>query len=125
MLPRFRDPLGGGFLGNYIKSPARRYEKTKGRVTFEDVAAFARLRQRDRFGERAGTHWAVLRGWAGCYTRHVYGQCRGRTNSGRGAVPQSRSPCISSSRTATGACASAVVSASRSSASGSAWGSTA
>jgi cell division protease FtsH len=38
LLPRFRDPLGGGFLGNYIKSPARRYEKTKGRVTFDDVA---------------------------------------------------------------------------------------
>jgi cell division protease FtsH len=38
LLPRFRDPLGGGFLGNYIKSPARRYEKSKGRITFEDVA---------------------------------------------------------------------------------------
>jgi cell division protease FtsH len=38
MLPRIRDPLGGGFLSNYIKSPARRYEKTKGRVTFDDVA---------------------------------------------------------------------------------------
>ncbi|MBM4071899.1 MAG: ATP-dependent zinc metalloprotease FtsH [Planctomycetes bacterium] len=38
LLPRFRDPLGGGFLGNYIKSPARRYEKNKSRVTFEDVA---------------------------------------------------------------------------------------
>jgi cell division protease FtsH len=38
LLPRFRDPLGGGFLSNYIKSPARRYEKTKMRVTFEDVA---------------------------------------------------------------------------------------
>jgi cell division protease FtsH len=38
LLPRFRDPLGGGFLGNYIKSPARRYEKTKARITFDDVA---------------------------------------------------------------------------------------
>jgi cell division protease FtsH len=38
LLPRFRDPLGGGFLSNYIKSPARRYEKSKMRVTFEDVA---------------------------------------------------------------------------------------
>jgi cell division protease FtsH len=37
-LPRFRDPLGGGFLNNYVKSPARRYEKTKMRVTFTDVA---------------------------------------------------------------------------------------
>jgi cell division protease FtsH len=35
---RFRDPLGGGFLSNYIKSPARRYERSKQRVTFEDVA---------------------------------------------------------------------------------------
>jgi len=38
ILPRFRDPLGGGFLSNYIKSPAKRYDKTKMRVTFEDVA---------------------------------------------------------------------------------------
>jgi cell division protease FtsH len=38
LLPRFRDPLGGGFLGNYIKSPARRYEKTKHKTTFDDVA---------------------------------------------------------------------------------------
>jgi cell division protease FtsH len=38
LLPRFRDPLGGGFLSNYIKSPARRYERSKLRVTFEDVA---------------------------------------------------------------------------------------
>jgi cell division protease FtsH len=38
LLPRMRDPMGGGFLTNYIKSPARRYEKNKGRVTFEDVA---------------------------------------------------------------------------------------
>ncbi len=37
-LPRFRDPLGGSFLTNYIKSPARRYEKSKMRVTFDDVA---------------------------------------------------------------------------------------
>ncbi len=39
ILPRFRDPLaGGGFLSNYIKSPAHRYERNKLRVTFEDVA---------------------------------------------------------------------------------------
>jgi cell division protease FtsH len=38
VLPRFRDPLGGGFLSNYIKSPARRYERDKLRVTFDDVA---------------------------------------------------------------------------------------
>ena len=38
LLPRFRDPLGGGFLSNYIKSPAKRYERNKTRTTFEDVA---------------------------------------------------------------------------------------
>jgi cell division protease FtsH len=38
LLPRFRDPMGGGFLSNYIKSPARRYERTKQRTTFDDVA---------------------------------------------------------------------------------------
>ncbi len=38
LLPRFRDSMGGGFLNSYIKSPAKRYERGKGRVTFEDVA---------------------------------------------------------------------------------------
>jgi cell division protease FtsH len=38
VFPRVRDPLGGSFLNNYIKSPARRYERTKARTTFEDVA---------------------------------------------------------------------------------------
>jgi cell division protease FtsH len=38
LIPRFRDPLGGNFLNSYIKSPARRYERGKQRVTFEDVA---------------------------------------------------------------------------------------
>src|SRR5213595_2908932 len=33
-----RDPLGGGFLSSYIKSPAKRYDKSKMRTTFEDVA---------------------------------------------------------------------------------------
>src|SRR5213595_26308 len=33
-----RDPLGGGFLSNYVKSPAKRYDKTKMRTTFDDVA---------------------------------------------------------------------------------------
>lgn len=40
-LPRMRDPLGGNFLNNYIRSPAKRYDKTKMRVTFEDVADMA------------------------------------------------------------------------------------
>ncbi len=38
LLPRLRDPLGGGFLSNYIKSPAKRYERSRNRITFEDVA---------------------------------------------------------------------------------------
>jgi len=38
VLPRFRDPLGGNFLTNYIKSPARRYERNKTRITFDEVA---------------------------------------------------------------------------------------
>ncbi len=38
VLPRFRDPVGGGFLNNYVRSPAKRYEKGKGRTTFDDVA---------------------------------------------------------------------------------------
>jgi len=37
-LPRMRDPMGGGFLSSYTRSPAKRYEKGKGRVTFDDVA---------------------------------------------------------------------------------------
>jgi cell division protease FtsH len=35
---RFRDPLGGGILNSYIKSPARRYDRSKMRITFDDVA---------------------------------------------------------------------------------------
>src|SRR5215813_10795538 len=38
LMPRFRDPMGGSFLSNYVKSPARRYERTKQRVSFDDVA---------------------------------------------------------------------------------------
>jgi cell division protease FtsH len=38
VLPKMRDPMGGGFINNYIRSPARRYERGKGRITFDDVA---------------------------------------------------------------------------------------
>jgi cell division protease FtsH len=38
VLPKMRDPMGGGFVNNYVRSPAKRYEKGKGRITFEDVA---------------------------------------------------------------------------------------
>ena len=37
-LPRIRDPMGGGFLNSYTRSPAKRYERGKSRVTFDDVA---------------------------------------------------------------------------------------
>ncbi len=42
---RMRDPLGGGFLSSYIKSPAKRYEKNKSRVTFDDVADMENAKQ--------------------------------------------------------------------------------
>jgi cell division protease FtsH len=45
LLPRFRDPMGGNFLNNYIKSPARRYDKSKMRVTFDDVADMVAAKQ--------------------------------------------------------------------------------
>jgi cell division protease FtsH len=38
ILPRLRDPVGGGFLNSYIRSPAKKYEKTRARITFDDVA---------------------------------------------------------------------------------------
>lgn len=38
LLPRLRDPSSGGFLNSYVRSPARRYERGKSRITFEDVA---------------------------------------------------------------------------------------
>src|SRR6516225_9765762 len=38
ILPRFRDPFGSTFLNNYIRSPAKRFDKTKMRTTFDDVA---------------------------------------------------------------------------------------
>jgi len=38
IFPRMRDSMGGPFINNYIKSPARRYDKTKASVTFNDVA---------------------------------------------------------------------------------------
>jgi cell division protease FtsH len=39
LLPRLREgPGGGGFLNSYIRSPAKRYEKGKGKITFDEVA---------------------------------------------------------------------------------------
>jgi cell division protease FtsH len=37
VLPRMRDPAGG-FVAQYLRSPARRYERGKSPVTFDDVA---------------------------------------------------------------------------------------
>lgn len=45
ILPRMRDPMGGGFISSYIKSPARRYEKGKTRITFDDVAGMENAKQ--------------------------------------------------------------------------------
>ncbi|MEO2088457.1 MAG: ATP-dependent zinc metalloprotease FtsH [Gemmataceae bacterium] len=38
LLPRLRESGGGGFASGYVRSPARKYEKGKGRITFEEVA---------------------------------------------------------------------------------------
>jgi cell division protease FtsH len=38
LFPRIRDGMGGPFINQYTKSPARRYDKTKASVTFNDVA---------------------------------------------------------------------------------------
>jgi len=37
-LPRIRDPMGGSFVSSYTRSPAKRYERSKGRITFDEVA---------------------------------------------------------------------------------------
>jgi cell division protease FtsH len=41
ILPRLRDPMGGGMVNSYVKSPARRYEKGSTRTSFDDVADMA------------------------------------------------------------------------------------
>jgi len=38
ILPMVKDSAGGGFMSSYIRSPARRYEKQRGRMSFDDVA---------------------------------------------------------------------------------------
>ncbi len=45
LLPRLRDPSGGGFLSNYIRSPAKKYEKTRTRTTFDDVAGMESVKR--------------------------------------------------------------------------------
>jgi len=37
-MPRMRESMGGGMFGNYVRSPARLYERGKQRTTFADVA---------------------------------------------------------------------------------------
>jgi cell division protease FtsH len=39
MMRRARDQFDGGILGNFVKSPAKRHDKSKQRTTFEEVAA--------------------------------------------------------------------------------------
>lgn len=38
MMRRARDQFDGGILGSFVKSTAKRYDKSKNRVTFDDVA---------------------------------------------------------------------------------------
>ena len=38
MMRRTRDQMGGGFMGGFSRSPAKRFEPTPGRTTFKDVA---------------------------------------------------------------------------------------
>ena len=38
MMRRARDQLDGGILGSFVKSPAKRHDKSKQRTTFEEVA---------------------------------------------------------------------------------------
>ncbi|WZO96668.1 ATP-dependent zinc metalloprotease FtsH [Isosphaeraceae bacterium EP7] len=38
MMRRARDQFDGGILGNFVKSPAKRHDKSKSRTTFEEVA---------------------------------------------------------------------------------------
>ncbi|WP_298866250.1 ATP-dependent zinc metalloprotease FtsH [uncultured Gimesia sp.] len=39
MLKRSSDPMGGGMLGNFTKSPAKRFHPSEEQTTFDDVAA--------------------------------------------------------------------------------------
>ncbi len=45
LLPRLREGSGGGFLSSYIRSPAKKYEKTRTRTTFEDVAGMETVKR--------------------------------------------------------------------------------
>ena len=38
MMRRARDQFDGGILGNFVKSPAKRHDKSKQRTTFDEVA---------------------------------------------------------------------------------------
>jgi cell division protease FtsH len=38
LMPRLRDPMGGGFAAGFVKSTARRVDKSMNRTTFADVA---------------------------------------------------------------------------------------
>lgn len=39
MMRRNSDPMGGGMMGNFIRSPAKRFHATEQQTTFDDVAA--------------------------------------------------------------------------------------
>ena len=38
MMRRARDQFDGGILGSFVKSPAKRHDKSKQRTTFDEVA---------------------------------------------------------------------------------------
>ncbi len=45
LFQRAQGPLGGGFLSNFGKSPAKRYDPKTQRVTFDDVAGLEQVKQ--------------------------------------------------------------------------------
>jgi cell division protease FtsH len=45
MMRRTADPMGGGMLGGFIRSPAKRFQASEQRTTFDDVAAMEQAKQ--------------------------------------------------------------------------------
>ena len=46
MMRRARDQFDGGILGNFVKSPAKRHDKSKQRTTFDEVAGLENAKSR-------------------------------------------------------------------------------
>ncbi|MGC1275834.1 MAG: ATP-dependent zinc metalloprotease FtsH [Planctomycetaceae bacterium] len=45
LMRRSADPMGGGMLGNFIRSPAKRFKASDQRTTFDDVAGMDQAKQ--------------------------------------------------------------------------------